>query len=349
MALDSQLLSTLQTALESAYPDPNVLDTFLGQHWGKDLGSLVPDNLARPERYARLIRRVYGEGWVLNFAERLRDTFPDSALVQACWDRFKQGTGSTSSNPFHACLLSQVLPCWDRKKLRDSAEDLLTGHGRRVLLVDGPPQCGKTFTRFFINHVAPLHAVEPYYLDMTAKNAVGAAPDAVARKIALSFHWGLGDIPQKHAQAMQWAEEVGEWIVGNVRQGDVTVLLIFDNCSGAGVLPETRELLVYLAGRAVEIVRLRVTLLDHKDDLEDPATRDFRHREDITPPTKTDFYTFVAAYAEFKGYTKVTLQQINRLVDSIWDPLVKDHPIQLGELKKGAEIAMDRLKQLHLA
>jgi hypothetical protein len=346
MSLPAHLHDCLLEALQEAYPDPGKLDIFLQNNWGRDLNEFAANTLARPVRYKALIRQIDGESWIPKFVDVLRSKNLDNSRIQKCWQYFTANTGSSIGSAFDACLLMQSLPFWNRKKLRESLEKLVHSGGKRNLIVDGPEDSGRTFTRLFITHVATFHDITPYYVDLAKKASVPAVE--ITRLIARSFHWKLDDVPVKHAQATQWAEELGAWIVGNVRQEPKTVVLIFDNSMCAGLLQETRELVVYLAEQAVDVDRLRVALLAHKDILSDPAAHMLTEYEELQSPLKTEFRDFVDGYIRIKGYTKVTATQVSDVVDRVWAPLALAPPIRLDELAKGALIAMDAVDQIEL-
>jgi hypothetical protein len=342
MGLAAPLHALLLDALEEAYPDPRMFDGFLRTHWNKDLQAFAPSDFARPEKYAEVITRIHAEGEIIRFLEALRTERKNNAKVQLCWQRFTTNTGSSTGNPFQACVLSQFLPFWNRTKLRDSVRGLLTGFGKRTLVVDGLPRSGRSFTRLFISHVAPFHNADPYYLDMDKKRAF--PPADVARLIGTSFKWDLKTIPEKHAQETQWVEELGEWIAGNAREAKKTVVLIFDNSNCPGLYPKTKELLIYLTGKAVDNDRLRVVLLAYNELLQDQAHQ-LADYDPIQLPTKTDFHAFLAGFCQFKGYG-VSASDLAKLVDEIWNPLVKDGPIRLDELVNVAQLAMESVAKV---
>jgi hypothetical protein len=88
---------------------------------------------------------------------------------------------------------------------------------------------------------------------------------------------------------------------GNAREAKKTVALIFDNSNCPGLHPKTKELLIYLTGKAVDNDRLRVVLLAYNELLQDQAHQQADY-DSIQLPTKTDFHAFLACFCQFKGY-----------------------------------------------
>lgn len=339
MLLASELYDWLREALESAFPNPNTLDTFLLGKWGRDLESFAPRTLARPDLYSQVIVRVSAEGWILEFLARLRDERAANRKVQQAWQRYSADTGSADGDAFNACLLDQSLPFWNRSQLRRHVRDLLAGRGKRVLVVNGPGRSGRTFTRWYIGHAARFSNARPFYLDM--KGRTMASPSDVGHLIAAYYGWSLDTFPLQHAQPSQWAEEIGVWVAGRV--GDTAasarVVLVFDNTCAPGLRTETKELLVNLANQAVGEDRLRVALLAHSDPFKSDARR-MAAFDDILPPTKTDVYTFLATYAEHKVYD-VAPDALSAVVDRVWDPLAADPGgVQTDDLVTAVEEAM---------
>jgi effector-associated domain 1 (EAD1)-containing protein len=89
MSLAPKLHRELRAALEDAFPNPDHLDTFLLEHFGRDLNSFAPRTLARPELYSQLITRIGAEGLVREFIDQLHVVRPDNALVQGVWQRYQ--------------------------------------------------------------------------------------------------------------------------------------------------------------------------------------------------------------------------------------------------------------------
>jgi hypothetical protein len=337
-----ELHSRLLEALESAFPNPSGFDTFLHRALGRDLDSFAPRSLARPDLYSQVIVGVSALGRMWDFLARLRVERKDNAKVQGVWQRFSADTGSADGDAFKVCLLNQMEPFWNRSGLRRHVQELLTGRGTRVLVVNGPGRSGRTFTRWYIGHAAQFHNARPFYLDMKGKT--GASPGDIGRLIALWYQWPPETLPPRHAQASQWAEEIAVWVAGRAASappGD-RVVLVFDNTCAPGLLTETKELLVNLADQAAGEDRLRVTLLAHAD----PYTSDARRMaafEEIAPPSKTDVYSFLAVYAAHKGYD-VAPDALSAVASRTWDPLAAaTGSVQMDDLVEAVKQAMSLL------
>jgi hypothetical protein len=344
MALAPEFHGRLRDALESAFPDLDVFNEFLLGQWGKDLDSFAPRNLARRELYSRLIRAVAADGQIREFLDRVRQAQPGNQLVQTAWQRYTTESGSIDGDPFKACLLHQesALPFWNRTDLREPVRALLTGRGRRVLVVDGPARTGRSYTWEYLNHAAGFSNAQPLYLDMTRK--AGASPGDIVRLIALRYKWPLDGLPIQHAQPSQWAEELGAWVGGNARDETDAVVLVFDNTSCAGLRPETKELLVFLAEKAVEVDRLRVVLLAHPEALP-PNVRRMAAFDTLLPPKKTELYDFLKAYADHRGYA-IDAAALTVLVNQAWDPLAAAGPIDPEDLAAAVGVAMTAMDRL---
>ncbi|QEH31753.1 hypothetical protein OJF2_02180 [Aquisphaera giovannonii] len=344
MPIVPKLYKTIRKAIENAYPSPDDLSVFL-LDWGYELETFASLNLSRPHMYSKVIRGIAARGLIREFLARLKAERAENSKVQEAWLLYATDTGSYDADEFNACLLGDAGPCWDRTKLRAHVRELLTG-GKRTMVVRGATGSGRTFTYWYIEHVARFHNARPFYLDMKRKPT---GPDDVARLIAGYYGWSLETLPKPHAQKLQWAEEIGEWVAGRVAdmaargapgsEFGFRVVLVFDNTCAAGLRTETKALVVYLADRAAGEEGLRVVLLAHQDPYKPPA----RHRvnfDNITPPSKTDFYDFLAAYNRHKGYS-FDEEALTAVANSAWAPITTPAGLVLmDDLVTAAEEAM---------
>ncbi|KDN82070.1 effector-associated domain EAD1-containing protein [Kitasatospora cheerisanensis] len=178
----------------------------------------------------------------------------------------KQAGPPDQPDPFLMDLVGQRL-CVDRALLRSHFKDLVSASRSRVLVVNGQRPCGKSFTYFFVTHIAAREGTfRPVLIDL----ALWRRPctpyhlmASIARQLGLAA-------PAVDPSAEDGGEAVDlvDWLVGELGRDsspDCRYVFVIDSVDRVRMLEETESLISFLAGAALreKIPGLRVVLLGY--------------------------------------------------------------------------------------
>ncbi|KQV04419.1 MULTISPECIES: effector-associated domain EAD1-containing protein [unclassified Kitasatospora] len=227
--------------------------------------------------------------------------YPD---VREVADELLRGQGSPAMqpDPFLTDLVGQRLYV-DRTLLRSHFKDLVSASKSRVLVVTGQRPCGKSFTYFFVTHIAArLGTFRPVLLDLADWNSEPCTPYGLMASIAKQLRLGAPTMDQYAPGAAQ-AVGLVDWLVGELNHPSPKCQYVFviDGLDRVLVLEETGNLLALLAGAALreKIPGLRVVLLGYSrfdlSPLDSVLTEDVRP---IDEPVICDLFLRLADLAE---------------------------------------------------
>jgi hypothetical protein len=221
--------------------------------------------------------------WIGDLVRALAQKFPNVAELTTLRTLVERQAAlevavPTAAEPFDEVLLDGGRPFVNRRSLRGHLRDLTSAQGGRLLLVDGEPQSGKSYSYYLLNHACARQGfqVHQFKLGLVPK------PDRVADEILRRM--GGGAPPELPAQGVEsaerWAEKLAGLVADAVRKLATPRFLLFDDFPSTPLPPETLSFLVRLATYADQELRaiLRVVMVKFQGqlpfDLEDVALRD---------------------------------------------------------------------------
>ena len=284
-------------------------------------------NSVRPGSWERLVRldatyanalpplidAADSQRWLRDLVQRLADQFAarfEFAGLLAEIDR--STTPKTVADPFQEVLLDGGRPFVNRSPLRANLLDLTNPAGAAVLLVDGAPKTGKTFSFYLINHVAPTqgYIVSKFTMSRLPK------PDDLAGDV-LSRIGVFGDLPPiGRESAERWAEKLADLVAAEILERNTPRLFVFDEFTETPLPEGTASFIVRLATYADEELRsvLRVVLVrfpgDLPQNLDDVALRD-----DAKPFTTTDMVALVMQICKARQWS-VSADAVKTSIDA---------------------------------
>ena len=233
----------------------------------------------------------------------------------------KYGTRS----PIRSHLLSAGRPFLDREVLRRSVRDMMGPAGRRMLVVNGPPASGKSYTLLFIEHVARqtgAFQVAPVILDRADVPAYKLID--LARDLAMVMGLPGEPIPRQLGDTTQlYVRKFVQWLLGQAISIGSNWWVILDGFSSEHLNPDIR-LLIHTLAKAIQRQSgpLWLILLDFDESLPDDVSTDV-YWEQLTPPTDIgggeirefllDLFNHAPDKTRLEDVDQVTISMLNGL------------------------------------
>ena len=272
MRLDAQHFTALKAALFDAFTSVAAVEELVLRACGQSL-----DQVARGgdtgEILTKVIIRAQDEGWLQDLVEAALALRPGNAQISAVSQELRPVL-LDGADPYETLCLwgGQVLV--DRQPLREAVKELRSAEGRRILVVDGPPMSGKTYSRNYISHLASIMGgFRTICVDLERLAVAGrVAPDVLAKSIASQMR--LGKTPQHPwwkgmllAWTVHWNREFCDWLTGELAEREVNYWLVLDSFNRVRFLPQgTRDLIYELASRIETHWHwMRLILLGYKE------------------------------------------------------------------------------------
>jgi|GEM_PF-4561047 len=336
----NELIYALQTDFD--------IGTFSSMLWNgldKKLADVVPPSgLTYPQTVETAVSVAAQEGWAWSMVEQALKVNPGSPYLKAFIAKhpsFDPGKGPPAiADALMAHMLRGGRCFIDRTQLRAALKELHADE-RRVLVVTGERQTGKTYTRELISFFGRQNRDQrPIYIDLdrTVYEAL-----SLTQEIGALMGMDIKTIPpQDDEQKARWAHRLSGWIIARLTNpGDVNYWFIFDGFRERTLLPDTKEFIEQLAIQAeTNVPQCRVVLLNYKENLP-PTISDYVGREEITTIGRDELLDFFEqlnldhqkkyAPADLTGKVDVILKQV--------DDTIADKP----------EIKLERLRLLNKA
>jgi hypothetical protein len=315
-----------------------LVDTATREGWLLELLTMLAEEVAYPEVKA-IARRMLGQLQPPPGGPAAAPGAPqalDSPAHVAAWAAGGPvgGNGSAPVDPFHSHLLGQLLFV-DRTGLRKHLRDLLAESPSRVLVVTGARPCGKSYTWYYVRHLADrLGGLTPVLVDLSDW-AEASLPMDLMSSIALQLGLPLPKVDE-HAQGAAQAQRLRDWLVRCLhdRDPDGRWLLVFDSLDHVAQREDTLQLIEFLAGAAIRqrLPGLRVILLGYADRLPIDPLESVLTEEvcEIGEPEIREFFQTLARLSQ----VSITDEALDLVVRGVMDMLPAGREQKLRHLAR---------------
>jgi hypothetical protein len=242
-----------------------------------------------------------------------------------------------NKRPFETCLLALSLPFINRSITRNAIELFLNPlvptikpAGAGVLIVNGGPKSGKTFTHKYINYVSSIFAEQKFkvvYIDYKSHLVSRFGPAELTASLVSKINpqWanlGSNALPVLDAQQpARWGLELAKFVADAARNTGIKWLIILDHFNDPDVPRETIELIQVIAEVAMASKypeasdTVKLVLLDFNAPV--PNFMNRLRVEEISDVDKNDIVLYFERFAEFKKKT-IEPEAVQALVDLVF-------------------------------
>jgi len=268
-----------------------------------DAGASFDDVVRQPANMGSAIMDILDDaernGWTSDLLTALIDHFNDQpapltadiaeieATLKALRERF--GRGTALDDPFASCFARGGRPYINRPKVRDAFKKIAQPGGVPILIVNGPPDSGKSYSKelpSFVSAIQEQKSFRVFYCDLSENSQLWTA-EKLVRSILLA--WSLDEgVPAQLSQSSSHATELSEWLTSKTPK-DQTWWIIIDSLSKITPDPGLLDFLNALASHIANTPRaLRLVLLDMGDNPLPPSAELMTDRLTIDRWSATD-------------------------------------------------------------
>jgi hypothetical protein len=283
----------------------------------------------QPETYAwNVVKYCERQGWIEDPALLLclLQKFPDHPGMKAIYDRLRglaKPTFYIGGRAWDTCHVALALPFLDRDVTRRAIEGfdrplVNPAQAARVLVVNGPPGSGKSFTsafaRFVVGAFAPDVAgvTELDHLAWSSEHGE-LTPDALARELAQPMNPSSDPPKLGNRRPERWTIDLAKWLVDVANGTSKVWYVVLDNFHLPGVPASTymfiERVMAGLAG--LENIGwnvldtemgppIRLILLGYPRRL--PIQTELIREETLKPVTLDELTTHFRRFFQFKGW-----------------------------------------------
>jgi hypothetical protein len=260
--------------------------------------------------------------WIVALLQGLTDTRQVRQLIA----KALQPSPALAGDPFGTHRLHTGSPFLDRTILRDALQQKVLPASKNVLVVNGPKQSGKSYTRAYIEYVCRLPCEQlpgdrdpPFRhvaLDLDPDDAPTYGAEALAAELVSKMECPSSPPPPSGDTRER---ELERWVFDQAAGTQLRWWWVFDGFANDDLPKPTKTLLNRLLMRVRDGTaarRVRIALLDYERPLRDEIKSNAEF-EWLAPPT-TIGELYVADYlSRFYGSSRTEQTKLKKRVQSV--------------------------------
>lgn len=284
---------------------------------------------------------------LLREIQRVRPHAPRAPELAAFIERLRAEALAWSQprDPFDAWFLHASQPFVNRIALRSALRDLHADDGARVLMIDGEPHSGKSYTYQLIAYLAHKMRFKVIWVDLVTDAFTGYSPWHLARSIAaqMGVHSPLPE--QRDETGARYAITLRDWLVGELARSGEDWWLVLDGVRQVDLDPAVQDLIQHLMIRAQMHVRnLRVAALACREDFLPAGHGAFAHQERTAPIARADLVALFEGLLGLRGtpFEPAAVHEAVRRVEQLLDD-ARDAAERMSRLPQAVRAVADAL------
>lgn len=240
-----------------------------------------------------LIGKAQRNRWLPELIEAAVAVKPTVNMVRIAGELAPQ-LAAEDVDHFNVTFVDNNLPLVNRTVLRDYVRKLADFQpaGARVLVVNGPPSSGKTYSVELIAYLnRALKNFKFVHIDLQ-KTTGEVRPEHIARDIVDLMNLDQRIIPElNQEQDSRWIQLFCNRLQGVLSNAPDQWWIVIDGFNHARLSPSVNDLVKELSGRRLTLPELRIVLLSYPDNLS-PDVERVALRETIAPIDEKHLISF---------------------------------------------------------
>jgi hypothetical protein len=231
--------------------------------------------------------------------------------------------------PLDACILYNAQPFINRGELREKIQDMESGFGGQVLLINGSEKSGKSYTHFLLQYLALRKGIAYAYHDISPGGTIttenvklqpNVLVDKINKQLQPYFNQsgaGIPPIPEQQNVEEQWVKELANWLGEQIPKGESCWIAI-DGCQQLDESDINRKLVVELARYiSTFLPETHLFLIDYAGELPDNTIADADEIEQITQESLVEYFKKIYASLEKEANDTNISQKAAELLQNI--------------------------------
>ncbi|WP_267243426.1 hypothetical protein [Streptomyces sp. PR69] len=186
---------------------------------------------------------------------------PEGVKAAAFRDRLAEDLRehhSKDQDAFLTCVLSSGAQVFiDRQDLRETLRSFVSDPHRSVLLVDGAPDSGRSYTYTLIRHIGQHHGFRPARVTLSPASTAGQVIRRLAGFVSDPRAGLTPPHPGELNDLLPSLDDAVHWIVGRATAADERYWLILDECDKLDASSDVWDLISQLALAVYEHAAVR--------------------------------------------------------------------------------------------
>lgn len=234
-------------------------------------------------KMAAVLREANYKGWIDDLIREFMRVRPDDPELKPFVASLAEPAAGAVVDEYGVCI-ADSRPFIDRTKLRRTLPALVAEtNGRRVLLVNGKPQSGKSHTVYLINHLAAWHGFKVVPVDLNEFKSL--SPYEIGWSITALMKLPPPEKPGDE-QWSRWIKNYFDTFAGQVSDSDKTWWIVMDSFASVTVPEEINAFVEALVSRInLTMTNVRAVLISYDSPLA-------HNVEPIVARDETDELTF---------------------------------------------------------
>jgi hypothetical protein len=262
-------------AILKAYPTYQELELMFSFEFDKDLRQIVSESKNHSDVVFTLVRWAEARDMVPDLMAGALKRNPENMLLTAVNAIVQQSAAGARSlakykapQPWAACLVHHRRVFINRREFRKSLSRLGDHDGPRILSVNGTTGLGKSHSLHLISYVVrQTPNTEFGEIDLKRTPSKQVPPDQLVRSLAVQLGFPIkDDIFTQGAQAAWWGFELADWLARQAEKSGKDCWIVLDGFENSAVPEPTQEFIQHLLQACAKRDRLRLILLDFRED-----------------------------------------------------------------------------------
>jgi len=249
------------------------------------------------------VDRAIMEGWIKRIFDAIPRNPANAAELDVIQAHLEVVLVPTIADPFREVLLDGNRPFANREDLRFLLKDLCAPAGPPLLMINGDPQTGKSFSFYLAQHIARRQGFVTSQFEVdTLVN-----PDQLAAEILRRIGVPV-ELEEKGVESAQrWAEKLADQVKTAIEERKQRRLFVFDSFPldpKPPLPPETLSFIVRLAKYADQELGPWLRIVTIQFPAEFPSTiQDAAERDEARPFSGADMLAVLKQVAGARGWS----------------------------------------------
>jgi len=143
--------------------------------------------------------------------------------------------------------------------------ELKKPEGKRFLVVNGPPNSGKTYSYYLVEALKEPCCFKCAFIELKEGEQATFYANQLANRISARLELpATRSMPDQQSVGEDWAKELGEWLVEKILQEPKCCWIVLDGFGHPDLPPATRQLVNYLIDAVDKLLpKARLLLFDY--------------------------------------------------------------------------------------